>query len=106
MLAKEHKLPIQLFVAKKGKIIKTPYFLLRVFIPETESSRFGVTVSVKTAKRATDRNKLKRLVYNFVKEYHKKIQTADYWITILQPAANLPKESLLKELNKLLITNH
>ncbi len=102
MLSKKLRLPIQLFIAKKGKLVKTPYFLLRIFVPETEFSRFGVTASIKTAKKATDRNRLKRLVYNFAKEYYKEILVADYWITILPPATKLKKEDFKNELKKLL----
>lgn len=102
MLAKKYRLPIQLFVAKRGKLVKTPHFLLRIFTPEAGFSRFGVTVSAKTAKKATDRNKLKRMVYNFIREYYKKIPAGDYWITVLSPAVSLSKEKFVMELTKTL----
>lgn len=109
MLAKKYKLPIQKFVGKRGEIRKTPYFLLKIFslpsealVKEGRHSRFGVTISVKVAKKATDRNRFKRMVYNFVRENFKTIKPGDYWISILPAAADLPKERFLKEFKKLL----
>lgn len=105
MLAKKYRLPVQDFISKRGQIIKTQYFLLKKISSSNNSSRFGVTVSVKTAKKATERNRSKRVAYNFIREYYKEIPAADYWITILAPAVNLPKEKFQKELGKLLISN-
>ena len=102
MLRKERRLPIQEFIGKKGKLVKSPYFLVKIYSPSKEFSRFGVTVSVKAAKKATERNRLKRLVYNFIRDYHKEIPVADYWISVLPPAAGLSKADFLKSLKKLL----
>lgn len=101
MLAKRFRLPIQLFVAKKGKILKTPYFLLKIFKAETADSRFGVTVSVKTASKATGRNRIKRAVYNFLRENGKRLLIADYWISVLPGSGGLPKDKFMEELSKL-----
>lgn len=106
MLAKKFRFPIQLFVGKKGKIVKSSYFLLKIFTSEAGASRFGVTISNKTAPKATERNKFKRMVYNFAREYYKEIPIADYWLTILSAAVSLTKEDFKKELSRLLITNH
>lgn len=106
MLSKRYRLPIQNFVGKRGKLFKTPYFLVKIFVSESPFSRFGVTISAKVAKKATERNKLKRMAYNFIREYYKKIPLGDYWISILSPAAKLEKENFKSELSKLLITNY
>ena len=102
MLSKKYRLPIQLFVVKRGKLIKTQFFLLKSYPTGGATSRFGVTISAKTAKKATDRNKFKRMVYNFIREYYKKIPVGDYWITILAPAIHLSKEKFKEELRKTL----
>ncbi|MBI2024525.1 MAG: ribonuclease P protein component [Candidatus Harrisonbacteria bacterium] len=102
MLAKRYKLPIQKFVGKRGQLRKTPYFLLKNFITKLPHSRFGITVSVKVSKRATGRNRLRRMVYNFVRERLKTIKLGDYWISILPPAAELSREKFIAELIKIL----
>ena len=102
MLAKKYKLPIQSLINKKGKLVKTPYFLVKIYVAELLHSRFGVTISVKVAKKATERNRLKRLAYNFLKDYYKEIPSGDYWISILPLAANLQRDDFLKELKNVL----
>ena len=117
MLAKKFRLPIQLFAGKKslpahayrqaggrqGKLIKTSCFLLKTYPVSAGSahSRFGVTVSAKTAKRAVERNRLKRLIYNFVRS-QRDIPLGDYWLTVLAPAVRLSKTEFIGELSKLL----
>jgi len=102
MLRKKYKLPIQSFVGKRGEISKTPYFLLRKFASGSEYSRFGVTISVKAAPKATDRNRMKRLIYDFAAKTGKKLPTADYWVSVLPDAMNLPKKQFMRELEKIL----
>ena len=102
MLAKRFRLPIQSFVGKRGKLKKSSYFLIKIFTAETVFSRFGITISAKTAPKATERNRLKRSAYNFFKESGRELPIADYWITVLRPAVNLPKEGFIRELSKIL----
>ena len=101
MLAKRFKLPIQSFVGKKGKITKNLFFLVKIFVPASLQSRFGVTISAKTAAKAVDRNRIKRSVYDFLAKVKDKLPVADYWISILPPAADLPKEKFMEQLVKL-----
>ena len=102
MLAKKYKLPIQLFPGKRGKLFKSANFTLRVFIPDLPFSRFGVTISAKTAPKAVKRNEMKRSVFNFFRQHREALPVADYWVTVLSPAVNLPKEQFLGELRKML----
>lgn len=102
MLKKKFKLPIQLFPGKRGRLLKSSYFTLKIFPAEKAWSRFGVTISNKTAPKAVKRNELKRLVFNWAKENGSQLPIADYWITILPPAVSLPKEDFLAELKKVL----
>ena len=111
MLAKKFRLPIQFFTGKRGlaagkrgRLVRTPCFLMKIYplsVEAPRNSRFGVTVSAKTAKKAVDRNRLKRSVYNFLRN-QRGIPLNDYWITILAPAARLPKAEFIRELSKLL----
>jgi len=104
MLAKKFKLPIQNFVGKKGRILKTPFFLVKIFPSTLGFSRFGAVVSSKTSKKATERNRLKRRVYDFLGGEGKKLPAADYWISVSGPVAGLPKDKFVGELKKALNT--
>jgi len=106
MLAKKNKLPIQNFVGKRGRLVKSGLFLVKIFPSSTAQSRFGVTISAKVAPKATDRNRLRRLIYGAIQEYYNRIPSADYWITLLAPAAKATKATLKSELLKLLTTNY
>lgn len=76
--------------------------MLKTFQAELGFSRFGVTISAKTAPRAVKRNQMKRLIFDFFVANSDKLPVADYWLTVLPPATNLPKEQFLIELNKVL----
>ncbi len=102
MIAKKYKLPIQLFPAKRGKLFKNAYFQVKIFSAEKAWSRFGVTISTKTAPKATERNRLKRLVYDFFGANSGELLLADYWLTVLKPAATLSSSRFLSELKNLI----
>jgi len=101
MLPKKLKLPIQEFLGKKGRIVKSAYFSVKIFAPAAKVSRFGVTVSLKVSKKASERNRLRRLVYSLTGEYYNRIPAGDYWITILPPAATADKKTLEADLKHL-----
>jgi ribonuclease P protein component len=102
MLPKKNKLPIQLFPGKRGKLLKSPYFTLKIFSPEKKFSRFGVTISSKTAPKASDRNRLKRAAFNIFKGLINNLPVADYWLTILSPANGLPKDEYSAKLKEII----
>jgi ribonuclease P protein component len=100
MLAKRYHLPIQNFLGKKGRVIKTPYFLLKIFPAEQLSSRFGIVISRKVFKKAVDRNRLKRRIFNFLREIKDKLPLADYLIIVSPAAAQLNNFELRNWLSK------
>ncbi len=102
MLAKKYKLPIQLFPGKRGKLVKSAYFTLKVFPTTLNFSRFGVTISAKVAPKSSKRNQMRRAAFNFLKNTGRTLPIADYWITALSPAAGLPKEDFVRELEKII----
>ncbi|MDO8466995.1 MAG: ribonuclease P protein component [bacterium] len=102
MIAKKFKLPIQLFPGKRGKLFKSPNFTLKVFPADLPFSRFGVTISAKTAPKAAKRNLLKRTLFNDFRIHGKDLPVADYWITILAPAVGLANGAFVEELKRLL----
>jgi len=100
MLKKHNRLPIQKFAGSRGRLAKTHYFLVKTFKSDLDFSRFGVTVSAKTARKASRRNTIKRMAYNFFRKENKSLPIADYWVTVLPNAADLPKEKFIAELNR------
>lgn len=98
MLAKKHRLPVQFFLKKTGKIYRGRYFLLKVFDPEQDFSRVGVVVGRKVSKKAAERNKLKRIVFNFFRDNLEKLPKMDYLVILLPGITELKKEEIEKEL--------
>lgn len=64
MLAKKYRLPIQSVVEKNGRVVKTPFFLIKVFPSQFPYSRFGIIISKKVAPKAAARNKIKRIIFS------------------------------------------
>lgn len=102
MIAKKFKLPIQLFPGKRGRLVKSLYFTLKIFPAGKGFNRFGVTISAKTAPKASKRNLVRRTAFNFFKDSGKDLPIADYWITVSSPAIGLSKRDFLMELEKVL----
>jgi len=68
MLAKKYKLPIQSFLAKKPKVTgKTNFFMVRQLPNNFDYSRFGVVISKKVSASAVVRNKIKRIIFDFIR---------------------------------------
>jgi len=101
MLAKKHRLPIQLFITKKGKIFKSPYFLLKIFPPKNSFSRFGVIISSKISKKAVVRNRLKRQIFDFFQKFRGRFPIADYLIIPFPGLAELNKSEFQKALTNI-----
>jgi len=105
MLPKKQRLPIQRSIGKKAKTFRGKTFSLKIFHPEAEFSRFGVVISSKVSKKATERNRIKRQIFNFCREAAPRLPLADYLVIAAPPAAKLNKEEIEKELNELLKLN-
>mgnify|MGYP001598962116 CR=1 FL=1 len=99
MLAKKYRLPIQEFVGKAGQSRKGRHFLLKIFNPNNVYSRFGVVISKKVAVKATTRNRIRRIVFDFFSS-KLDLPTGDYLVIVLSGADNLSKEELIGELIK------
>ena len=70
MLAKEARLKKQniQYLLKKGDLRHTPFFIIREKSNIHNYARFGVIISKKLLVKAIDRNKLRRQIYNAIKE--------------------------------------
>lgn len=65
MLSKKQRLPIQEFITKRAETKRNPFFTVKTFATGLPYSRFGVVISKKTVAKATGRNKLKRLIFEY-----------------------------------------
>lgn len=103
MLAKKYRLPIQSVVKKRGHSLGGRYFLLKIFSSNLAFNRFGIIISKKVAKKSTERNRLKRLFFNTLKEFifagRKKY---DFLILVSPNVSQLETKDLKKELQKAL----
>jgi len=102
MLAKKFRLPIQLFFKKAGKNFKSRYFLLKIFSSKLSFSRFGIIVSAKVNKKATERNRLKRLIFDFLRQKQKELPIREYLFILYPSIASARKEEIIAELEKFL----
>ena len=101
MLPKKYRLPIQNFVGKKGRSDKSRYFLLKIFPGVYKFSRFGIIISRRVSKKAVDRNRIKRQIFNFLREIKNQLPIKDYLIIVHPEAAKLDKSSLKAEIAKI-----
>ena len=101
MLPKKYRLPIQNFVGKKGRSDKSRYFLLKIFPGVHKFSRFGIIISSKVSKKAVDRNRIKRRIFNFVREIKNQLPLNDYLIIVHPEASKLNEKELIKELSEI-----
>lgn len=68
MLAKKYKLNIEQFIQKRPIFVKKgPFFSVKIGANSLSYSRFGVVVGKKVDKRATERNKIKRMFYQEIR---------------------------------------
>lgn len=76
MLARKHRINKKLFeeILKKGKIFSSDYLYIKTLPISEKHSAFTFVVSSKVAKRAVERNKLKRRARHIVKKILPKIE--------------------------------
>lgn len=98
MIAKRYKLNIAEFIQKRPSFVKKgPFFAVKIAANGLSHSRFGVVVGKKVDKRATERNRIKRLFYRTINE--RKIQNIpgqDAMIVIYPEIKQFGKEEIAK----------
>lgn len=106
MLAKKFRLPIRPWMKDKNKKAITKkgnFFIVKVLPNNLGFSRFGTIVSLKTAKKATQRNRLKRTIFNFIRLNNFHLRPGkDFLIIALPVVSKSAKADIEKELNLLL----
>jgi len=99
MLAKKYRLPIQSFIKKSGRSFRGHYFLFKIAPNNLAFNRFGIIISKKVDTKSTARNKLKRLMFDAVKEFLVSAKAhADFLIIVSPNIMNLNPEEIKKEL--------
>ena len=107
MLAKKHRLAKTKDVKRslaQGRGFFSPFFTLKFFKTQTQP-RFTVVVSVKVSKKAVKRNRLKRIVREFLRLRLQRFVLGDYVIIIKPKAATQEEKNLLRVLEELLVVN-
>lgn len=109
MLAKKFRLPIQNWLKERKKITirKSDFFIIKASDNNLAFSRFGAVISKKVSKSAVKRNKIKRIIFDYIRlaKLHE-AANKDVLIIVSPKTAELKKEEIGKELTKLLFTNY
>lgn len=85
MLPKKNRLPVQSVVNKKGRIYRGALLTIKVFSTTLPLSRFGVVISKNLIKKATERNRVKRIIFESARIVLNKWPTADYLVIVSNP---------------------
>jgi len=110
MLPRKLKIPKSLIplVIKSGKSNRSPSLMIRVLEKkELESSLFTVVIAKKVSKKATDRNLIKRRIYNAIRFYLRTIKPGFMFLIMPQnESLKTNLEGFKKEINEMLIKNN
>ena len=87
-------------IYKKGKVLRQDSFLVRILLNPTGHCRFSVVISKKVLPKAHDRNRAKRLVYEFLQKNQNLYQNLHLDIALFPK--NFHEENTLLTLNKIL----
>ncbi len=107
MLAKKFRLPIQQWMRDKNKRTITKkgnFFIVKTAPNGLKFNRFGIIISSRILKRATQRNRLKRMIFNFIRlNKINQLSSKDVLIITQLLASQAKKEEVKKELNSLIV---
>ena len=90
-------------VFKNGKNTKTPLFLIKSKKNNLKHPRFSVVVSKKIAKKAHERNYLKRKAYNAIKDNQQKFsdKKLDHIFILSSDIKDIQYKQLLQEIKNI-----
>ncbi|MEK7604993.1 MAG: ribonuclease P protein component [Patescibacteria group bacterium] len=92
MLPKLNRLPHSRRIAG-GSSFPSPFFLVKYTSNGLGYPRFGIIISKKVDKRATIRNRIRRLLHQFIQEHmHEFSVNKDYLFIIHQPFPELSED--------------
>jgi ribonuclease P protein component len=75
----------------RGRTFFNPFFSIR-FFPKALEKRFTVVVSTKVFKSAVARNRLKRLVREYIRKHLADFKSGSYVISVKPKIASLPEK--------------
>lgn len=98
MIAKRYKLNIAEFIKKRPTFVKKgPFFAVKSVPNGLSYSKFGVVVGKKIDKRATERNKIKRMFYESIRSRNlQNIPGQDVMILIYPDIKKMTPEEINK----------
>jgi ribonuclease P protein component len=105
MLPKKHRLAKTRDVQKvfaRGRGFFNPYLNVKYVKTEKLSPRFTVVVSTKVSKRAVVRNRLKRLLREYIRLNFQGFLPGDYAVVVKPAAMKIEECVLLQEFQKVL----
>jgi ribonuclease P protein component len=80
----------------RGRTFFNPFFNVR-FLPTPAEKRFTVVVSTKVYKRAVARNRLKRLVREYIRKNLEKFRSGSFVIAAKPKISKLPENEIVKQ---------
>ncbi len=81
----------------RGRPFFSPYYTVRCAKGDGSGKRFTVIVSTKVSKKATARNRIKRLIREYIRLRLSTFKPGDYAIIVKPAAAKLTPKSLVEE---------
>lgn len=95
------------YTLKKGHKISSEFFVIKYLNTKSKENRFSVSVSLKTAAGAVERNKLRRRIYSIIEKLKLDFPTKlNMVIIVKKPAAELTFEELTEKLKDIMKKNH
>lgn len=88
--------------SRRGRSFFSSYFVIKFIATDQDSRRFTVVVSTKVSKRAVERNRIKRVIRETLRQALPHFKPGDYVIIVKNSVANKPAEDIRTQLNKLL----
>lgn len=104
MLLKENRVPADAFKRRGRVVYRGKYFFIKKSDNKMPRKRFGVVIGRRIFKKATERNKFRRLVYDFIRmssnlDFKK---GEDILIIFQTPSSNPTLREVKEELKKAL----
>lgn len=107
MLSQKHRLSKSADVIKttaRGRSFFNPFFVLKT-VPGKEPAKLTVVASVKVSKRAVDRNRLKRIIRETVRQHITKFKPGNYAVLVKKSALKITSAELREQVIKSLIAS-
>ena len=100
MLAKKYRLPVHKIFKIRGRTSGNSYFSVKITGNTLGFNRFGAVIGAKVSKKAVVRNKLRRLIFNTVRQNYKNMESPSGLdvLIIMKPAAVNLSEQEIKNL--------